>query len=102
MAWIKPSRLLTAPDSHVTALDDQRATLEIQGLFCGICANRVSDSLANLKGVESASCNLETAQAEVQLSSSVDEAALRQAVLDAAIAQPLRLAVERAVRAVGL
>ena len=101
MARIKPSRLLTAPDSRVTARDDHRATLEIKGLFCGICANRVAASLTNLDGVESASCNLETARAEVQLSSPVDEAALRQAVLDAVIAQPLRLAVERAARAVG-
>ena len=102
MAWIKPTRLLRAPDSRVTELNEHRGTLEIQGLFCGICASRVSTSLNNLDGVQSVSCDLETAQAVVQFSSPVDEAALRQAVLDAAIAQPLRRATERAARAVGL
>ena len=102
MAWIKPRRMLRAPDSSVTALDEQGATLQIDGLFCGVCANRVSNSLSRLDGVESASCDLETAIATVRLSGAVDEAELRQAVLDAAYAKPLRRAAERAARAVGL
>ena len=102
MPWIKPRRLLRAPDSRVTALDDQAATLDVEGLFCSICASRVTASLNNLDGVASASCDLESARAEIKLSRPVDEAALRQAVLDAAIAQPLRRATERAARAVGL
>ncbi len=102
MAWIKPRRMLRAPDSSVTALDEQGATLQIDGLFCGVCANRVSNSLSRLDGVESASCDLESAIATVRLSGTVDEAELRQAVLDAAYAKPLRRAAERAARAVGL
>ena len=102
MPWIKPHRLLRAPDSRVTALDEQGATLQIEGLFCGVCASRVTNSLNQLDAVESASCDLESAQATVMLIGPVDEHELRQAVLDAAYAKPLRRAAERAARAVGL
>ena len=102
MAWIKPSRLLRAPDSSVTALDARSATLRIDGLFCGVCANRVANSLSRLDGVESASCDLESATATVRLTESIDHEDLEQAVLDAAYAMPLRRAAERAARAVGL
>ena len=102
MAWIKPRRLLRSPDSRVTALDDQGAILAVEGLFCGICASRVSASLRSLDAVESASCDLESATATVRWRRPLDEAALQRAVLDAAIARPLRRATERAARAVGL
>lgn len=102
MPWIKPRRMLRAPDSVVTSLDEQSATLEIQGLFCGVCANRVTNSLKQLDAVEFASCDLESATATVQLSGPVDELELRQAVFDAAYAKPLRRAAERAAKAVGL
>lgn len=102
MAWIKPRRLLRAPDSSVTSLGDQQATLQIEGLFCGVCANRVAASLSGLGGIESASCDLESATATVTLSGAVEEAELRQAVFDAALGMPLRRAAERAARAVGL
>lgn len=102
MAWIKPRRMLRAPDSSVTALDDDGATLQIEGLFCGVCAKRVTNSLSRLDSVESAACDLDSATATVRLSAPVDEEELRQAVLDAAYAKPLRRAAERAARAVGL
>ena len=102
MAWIKPRRMLRAPDSRITSLDERAATLEIQGLFCGVCANRVTASLNKLEAVESASCDLESATATVWLTAPVEEAMLRQAVFDAAYAKPLRRVAERAARAVGL
>ena len=102
MAWLKPRRLLRAPDSSVTALDDDGATLQIEGLFCGVCANRVTNSLNRLDSVESAACDLDSATATVRLSAPVDEEELRQAVLEAAYAKPLRRAAERTARAVGL
>ena len=102
MAWIKPRRMLRAPDSSVTSLDDDGATLQIDGLFCGVCANRVTNSLSQLDAVDSATCDLESARATVQLNGPVDEDELRQAVLDAAYAKSLRRAAERAARAVGL
>ena len=102
MAWIKPRRLLRAPDSSVTSLDNQAATLQIDGLFCGVCASRVTASLSRLEAVESAACDLQSASATVKLSRPVDEDELRQAVFDAAYAMPLRRAAERAARAVGL
>ncbi|MCY3920818.1 MAG: heavy-metal-associated domain-containing protein [Chloroflexi bacterium] len=102
MTWIKPRRMLRAPDSRVTAIDEQAATLQIEGLFCGVCANRVTNSLNQLDAVEAASCDLESATATVRLSRPIDEDELRQAVFDAAWAKPLRRTAERAARAVGL
>ena len=55
MPWIKPRRMLRAPDSSVTSLDDNGATLQIEGLFCGVCANRVTNSLNQLDAVDFAS-----------------------------------------------
>ena len=102
MAWIKPQRLLRAPDSHVIDWNEGGATLHIEGLFCGVCANRVTASLNKVASVESVSCDLESATATVRLNAPVEEAALRQAVFDAAYANPLRRAADRAARAVGL
>lgn len=99
---IKPKRLLRAPDSTVISQDDGAATLQIAGLFCGVCATRVEDSLAQLDGVETATCDLESARVDVALSRQVSAADLQQAVIDAAAAMPLRRAAERAARSVGL
>ena len=82
-------------------MNAEGATLQIEGLFCAVCANRVTASLSRVEGVQSASCDLESATATVQLSGPVDEVELRQAVFDAAYAKPLRRAAERAARAVG-
>lgn len=94
--------MLRAPDSRVTSLEADRATLEIEGLFCGVCANRVTASLNRLDGVESASCDLENATATIKLNSNVEPEELRAAVIRAAYAMPARRAAERAARAVGL
>ncbi len=102
MAWIKPRRLLRAPESRVTALAEGHARLEIDGLVCGVCANRVKASLSRLDGVSAVACDLESGTAIVRLHRPVPEDALNAAVQRAAIAQPLRRAIERAARAVGL
>ena len=102
MAWLKPRRILRAPDSRVTAITEHEATLQIDGLFCAVCAQRVSASLIEVAGVSSASCDLESAVATVRLDRSVEPEALCAAVSQAAIAKPLRRAVERAARAAGL
>ena len=102
MAWIKPRRMLRAPDARVTTQDADSATLEIEGLFCGVCANRVTASLNSLAEVESATCDLTSATATVKLNSEVDAEELRMAVIRAAYALPLRRAAERAARALGL
>ena len=102
MVWIKPRRMLRAPDARVTMRDADVATLEIEGLFCGVCANRVTASLNALEEVESATCDLESATASVRLNGDVDHEKLRAAVIGAACALPARRAAERAARAVGL
>lgn len=102
MAWIKPRRMLKAPDARLAAIDGQQATLEIEGLFCKVCANRVTNSLNQLDAVESATCDLESATASVQLKSDVSEEELRAAVIRAAAAMPARRAAERVATALGL
>ena len=102
MPWLKLKRILRTPDARVTQFKDSTAELEIEGLFCGVCAMRVTNELNKLDGVESASCDLESATASVQLSGSVSEAELRQAVIDAAAGMPIRRAADRAARSVGL
>lgn len=99
---MRPKRLLRAPDSTVVSNEDAAATLQVAGLFCGVCASRVEDSLSRLDGVETAACDLDSAIVSVTLSQPVADAELQRAVIDAAAAMPLRRAAERAARAVGL
>ncbi len=99
---IRPKRLLRAPDSSVVSHEDAAATLQVAGLFCGVCATRVEDSLSQLDGVETAACDLDSAMVSVTLSRPVSDGELQRAVIDAAAAMPLRRAAERAARAVGL
>ncbi len=101
LARFRPRSLLRAPDARVSSSDERGTTLQVDGLFCGLCARRVSSSLSKLDSVTSATCDLDTATATVQLGGRVDEAELKQAVLDAAIAMPLRRLVERVARSVG-
>ncbi len=94
--------MLKAPDARLAGLEGRQATLEIEGLFCKVCANRVTNSLSQLDAVESASCDLETATATVHLKNEVSEEELRAAVVRAAYALPARRAAERVADALGL
>ena len=97
MFKLKPLRMLIAPRARVTLQGDDSATVEIDGLVCSLCASRVAAALGKVDGVEAARCDLETGSAEVQLSRPVDSSALAAAVVRAAIAMPIRHAIERIV-----
>lgn len=44
---------------------DQKATIKVYGMSCQVCANGVSASLKNLKGVKNADVSVKDAQAVV-------------------------------------
>ncbi len=96
---LKPLRLLRAPRARVVALDADAASLEIDGLVCGICSSRVALALNEVDGVEDAQCDLETSTARVSLSRQVDADALASAVDGAVIAMPARRAIDRLAKA---
>ncbi len=77
-------------------------TLHVQGLVCTLCARRVAASLNQLDGVEAASCDLDSGSAAVRLSSDLDAATLRAAVVRAAVAMPLRRMVARLAGGAGI
>ncbi|MCY4619916.1 MAG: heavy metal-associated domain-containing protein [Chloroflexi bacterium] len=99
MAFLKPLRFLRAPEARVVELQSDQATLEIDGLVCGICSSRVASALKGVAGVEDAQCDLETSTARVSLSRRVDADALASAVAGSVIAMPARRAIDRLARA---
>ena len=99
MAILKPLRLLRAPKARVVELKPAEATLEIDGLVCGICSSRVAAALKGVAGVEDAHCDLETSTARVSLSRQVDADALASAVAGSVIAMPARRAIDRLAKA---
>ncbi|MBZ0152902.1 MAG: heavy-metal-associated domain-containing protein, partial [Planctomycetes bacterium] len=61
----------------------ERATIDITGMTCAACVRRVERVLQKLDGVEAASVNLATQQAQT----SFDPARVTRPVLEAAIVQ---------------
>lgn len=55
-------------------------TLPIDGMTCASCAKRVETALLKVSGVQSASVNAVSAQAQLELTGTVDSAALQQAI----------------------
>lgn len=91
MAVLIPRRLFTVPKARVIERNDTSATLQIDGLVCSICANRVRSSLRRLDGVAGADCNLNSGRATVTLTDpKLDPAILSGAVESVAILTPVR------------
>ena len=99
MAILKPLRLLRAPQARVVEIEADSATLEIDGLVCGICSSRVAIALKEVAGVEDAQCDIETSTARVALSHQVDTDALASAVAGSVIAMPARRVIDRLAKA---
>ena len=59
---LRPKNLLITPEARILSASDSEVHLAVDGLFCGICAGRVQSALADLPGVESAECSLETGE----------------------------------------
>ena len=98
MAILKPLRFLRVPEARVVELQSDQATLEIDGLVCGICSSRVASALRNVAGVEDAQCDLNSSRARVVLNRDVDAEVLVSAVTGSVIAMPLRRAIDRVAR----
>ncbi len=98
MAILKPLRFLRVPEARVVELQSDQATLEIDGLVCGICSSRVASALRSVAGVEDAQCDLESSSARVVLNRDVDADVLVSAVTGSVIAMPLRRAIDRVAR----
>ena len=102
MTALIPRRMFTVPRARVVNRIGDSATLEIDGLVCSICANRVRASLRDLDGVADAECSLDSGIATVTLTQSeLDSATLTGAVESVAILTPVRrmlAAVARSVR----
>ena len=60
--------------------NDMKKVIEIKGMMCGHCEAHVKKALEALEGVASAEASHEKGTAVVQLSGSVDDAALKKAV----------------------
>ena len=60
--------------------NDMEKVIEIKGMMCGHCEAHVKKALEALEGVASAEASHEKGTAVVQLSGSVDDAALKKAV----------------------
>ena len=101
MAFLKPLRFLRAPEARVVELQSDQATLEIDGLVCGICSSRVASALRSVAGVDDAQCDLESSSARVALNQDVDADVLVSAVAGSVIAMPLRRAIDRLARSLG-
>ena len=98
MAILKPLRILRVPEARVVELQSDQATLEIEGLVCGICSSRVASALQSVAGVEDAQCDLDSSRARVVLNRDVDGDALVSAVAGSVIAMPMRRAIDRLAR----
>lgn len=61
-------------------VNDMEKVIEIKGMMCGHCEAHVKKALEALEGVASAEASHEKGSAVVQLSGSVDDAALKKAV----------------------
>lgn len=84
-------RLFTVPSARVVEHSETAATLQIDGLVCSICANRVSASLRALDGVAGAECSLDSGIATVTLTGRPPAPqTLARAVESAAILTPVR------------
>ena len=91
MSVLIPRRLFTVPKARVVEQSETAATLEIDGLVCSICANRVRSSLRALDGVADAACSLNSGTATVTLTDpALDAATLARAVESVAILTPVR------------
>ena len=69
---LRPKNLLITPEARILSASDSEVHLAVDGLVCGICAGRVQSALADLPGVESAECSLETGEAHVRLNAASD------------------------------
>lgn len=64
---LRLENLPVTPRARLLSASQDEVRLAVDGLVCGVCAGRVQSALAQLPGVASAECSLETGEARVQL-----------------------------------
>ena len=104
MKWsalhIRPRRLWTAPEVRAIEriLDGSpgSTTFAVDGLVCGLCADRTSNALANVEGVRDVVVDLHRGVAVVRHEGDAPGLAALQGALDrAVVARPLRKLLDR-------
>ena len=96
---LRLGNLLTLPGAADIArsarAESIESRLEVSGLLCSLCANRVQRSLRRVPGVSDAGCSLTTQTAWVRHDETVSGEDLRRAVESAAFLLPLRRVLAR-------
>ena len=64
---LRLENLPITPRARLLSASEDELRLAVDGLVCGVCAGRVQAALAQLPGVASAECSLETGEARVRL-----------------------------------
>ena len=64
---LRLENLPITPRARLLSASEDELSLAVDGLVCGVCAGRVQSALAQLPGVASAECSLETGEARVRL-----------------------------------
>ena len=64
---LRLENLPITPRARLLSASQDEVRLAVDGLVCGVCAGRVQSALAQLPGVASAECSLETGEARVRL-----------------------------------
>ena len=100
MKWsalhIHPSRLRTAPAVRVLERGEDCTTFAIDGLVCGLCADRTRDALTGVDGVRGVRVDLERGVAVVEHEGDVPGLTTLQGALDrVVVARPLRKLLDR-------
>ena len=97
-------RLFVAPSIEAFGAGDpaegRRATYQVDGLVCGVCAARTERALSSVPGVEAAAVDLDTSRVMLRLSpgASVDVSSLQGAIEDVVIGMGLRRRIERTAK----
>lgn len=64
---LRLENLPITPRARLLSASEDELRLAVDGLVCGVCAGRVQSALAQMPGVASAECSLETGEARVRL-----------------------------------
>ena len=56
--------------------------LNVEGMTCGGCENRIKNALSEIEGVESVTANHETKEVTITLNAEVEEETLKETITD--------------------
>lgn len=81
------------------AQDARKVKIAVEGMVCTGCEKMLKTALQEMEGVETATADLKTGQAQITLKEgkSVDLAALRKAVLETGMLTPKEITISGAI-----